>query len=323
MFFTLIIPVFNRPQELAELLESLAHQTLRSFEVIVVEDGSTECSQAVVDHYQDQFPIRYIEKPNTGPGDSRNVGFRQAKGDFWIVLDSDCVLPAGYLAAVAQGIATQALDAFGGPDAAAPDFNALQRAISYAMTSWLTTGGIRGQKKHLGNYQARSFNMGISPKVFAATGGFSDLRVSEDIDLSLRIRKQGFRLGLIPVAFVYHKRRATWKQFFRQTFSFGQGRMNIVKLYPAEFKWVHTFPSLFVGYVLFTALLLWWRPRWGMGLSSIGVAYGLALWGDAWRQTGSVYVAWLSLWAAWVQLTGYGLGFLYGLWQPKRSGRAA
>ena len=217
---SLIIPVFNRPNEVEELLESLTRQTARGFEVVIVEDGSTVASDEVADRYRDRLDIHYIRIPNGGPGNARNVGARESKGEYLIVLDSDCVLPPGYIQAVRDGIARTGADAFGGPDKASDDFTDVQKAINYAMTSFFTTGGIRGGKKKMDKFYPRSFNMGIRAEVFRALGGFSRMRFGEDIDFSIRLFKGGYKVCLLPGAWVYHKRRTDWRKFYRQVYNF-------------------------------------------------------------------------------------------------------
>ena len=233
---SLIIPVFNRPNEVEELLESLTRQTARGFEVVIVEDGSTIASDEVADRYRDRLAIRYIRIPNGGPGNARNVGARESKGEYLIVLDSDCVLPPGYIQAVRDGIARTGADAFGGPDKASDDFTDVQKAINYAMTSFFTTGGIRGGKKKMDKFYPRSFNMGIRAEVFRALGGFSRMRFGEDIDFSIRLFKGGYKVCLFPSAWVYHKRRTDWRKFYRQVYNFGIARINLYKKYPDSLK---------------------------------------------------------------------------------------
>lgn len=320
MFFSIIIPVYNRPQELDELLDSLTRQNYSSFEVIVVEDGSYRHAKDVVRRYRDKLDIRYCEKINEGQGLARNFGFARAQGDYFIVFDSDIIVPENYLQNVMTGIARDGWDAFGGPDAAHPSFTPIQKAISYSMTSPFTTGGIRGNKKHVGQFHPRSFNMGISRKVYEQTSGFKLSRQSEDIEFSIRMIAQGFRVGLIPEAFVYHKRRTTFEQFFRQTYGFGKGRIVIYKLFPRELKPVHALPAVFVAGL--SGLLLFNLVNWAsLGeipvlpiLCTIGniilLVYTLLLFLHAWFSTKSIRVAGLGVIAAYVQLIAYGAGFM-------------
>ena len=237
--FSVIIPVFNRPEELSDILESLLVQTRQNFEVIIVEDGSSITSQDVVDGFAKRLPIVYYFKSNSGPGPSRNFGFAHARGDYFVVFDSDCILPPTYFQTVEQALENDELDAWGGPDRAHERFTLTQRAMAYTMSSILTTGGIRGGKKRIGWFQPRSFNMGISREVFARTQGFAFDRYAEDIEFSIRMRKAGFRVGLIADAFVYHKRRATFAQFFKQVFNFGRGRVLVGRRHPEEVKLTH------------------------------------------------------------------------------------
>ncbi|TAF66536.1 MAG: glycosyltransferase [Cytophagales bacterium] len=310
MFFSIIIPVYNRPDEIEELLASLTQQNYPNFEVLVVEDGSQKTCAHVIEAFRETLNIQYYFKPNTGAGDSRNYGFERAKGDFFIVFDSDCLIPPDYLRLVAAALQQENVDAYGGPDAADEHFSPIQKAINYTMTSFLTTGGIRGRKKMLGKYQARSFNMGISRKVYEQIGGFSHLRVSEDIELSIRINKAGFSLVLLPEAYVFHKRRSTFGQFFKQTHNFGGGRAHINRLFPEERKWVHFFPSLFVLFCI--AILVSFFIHWVLFALSFTalLGYVLAIFLHSSWLNGSIQVGFLSVFALFVQMMGYGTGFL-------------
>lgn len=321
MKFSIVVPVYNRPEELKELLESLSKQTYADFEVLIVEDGSNLKSEEVVVTYQNQLEIHYFFKENTGPGDSRNYGFARANGDYFIIFDSDCFIPENYLEIVAAQINLRKLDAYGGPDTWHPTFTNIQIAISYAMTSFFSTGGIRGKKKQMGGYQARSFNMGFSRTVYETTGGFSHLRVSEDIDLSKRIVDQGFRLELILEAFVYHKRRTNFKQFFRQTHSFGKGRMNVGKLQSGQIKLVHVLPSAFVLFCLFLFITPWVSIELFFFQLLLFAFYFIMILTDAINQTKRPIVGLLSIVAVTTQLLGYGTGFLKGLLVVKNTGK--
>lgn len=308
--FSIVIPVFNRPEELEELLLSLCEQTEKDFEVVVVEDGSMHRSDHVVEAFKDRLSIQYIEKANSGPGPSRNEGFRHARGDFFVVFDSDCIIPPNYLASVTDAVSSRRLDAWGGPDRADPNFTAFQRATGYTMASILTTGGIRGSKKHVGAFQPRSFNMGISREVFRQTGGFRFERYAEDIEFSIRMRNLGFNIGLITEAFVYHKRRTNSMAFFRQVFNFGKGRVQVGRVYPNEVKLVHWFPAFFTIAVVVTILL----PLVSLPLFRIAatffVIYFASLFAHALAVTRSIGVAALAIPSALLQFIGYGLGFL-------------
>lgn len=331
MFFSIVIPVYNRPREIDELLDSLTKQQYNSFEVIVVEDGSFKTAKDVVDGYRDRLDVHYYKKKNEGQGFARNFGFAKAKGDYFIVFDSDILVPEDYLQKVTVGIRRNDWDAFGGPDAAHPSFTNTQKAISYSMTSPFTTGGIRGNKQHVGQFHPRSFNMGLSRNVYKQTNGFKLSRRSEDIELSIRMVAQGFRVGLIPEAFVYHKRRTTFKEFFKQTYAFGQGRIDIYKLYPQELKPVHMLPAIFV-IGLFGLLLLnliHWASRGQLSLLSVVCAIGngvlvlytFLLFLHAWMSTKSIQTAGLSVLSAYTQLIAYGAGFINnymeGIWWKK------
>jgi len=308
--FSVIIPVYNRPREVKEILQSLATQTVKDFEVIIVEDGSAIRCEDVVDIFRDQLRIDYFFKPNTGPGPSRNAGFARAKGNYFVVFDSDCILPSNYFAIVIKALEENHWDAWGGPDKTHEDFTLRQRAMGYTMSSLLTTGGIRGGKKHLGWFQPRSFNMGISRKVFEATKGFTFDRFAEDIEFSIRMKKAGFNVGLIPDAFVYHKRRIDFKQFFKQVYNFGRGRALIGRVHPEEIKITHWFPTFFfLGSIVLLILPLINHQLFllGVGLFTL---YLTAIFFHALLENQNLRVAILAVPAALCQLYGYGLGFL-------------
>ena len=308
--FSIIIPVHNRPQEVEEILASLAAQTFNNFEVIIVEDGSAIRCELVVDAYRDKLKIAYYYKPNTGPGPSRNFGFAHAKGRYFVVFDSDCILPPQYMQVVKDSIGKNQWDAWGGPDRAHLNFTLKQRAMAYTMSSFLTTGGIRGGKKHLGWFQPRSFNMGISRKVFETTGGFKFDRYAEDIEFSIRMKRSGFKVGLIPEAFVYHKRRISFRQFYQQVYNFGRGRAMIGKAHPEEVKITHWFPTLFLfGTIALLLLAFLSYTLFKIGLSAF-VLFLTAIFLDSLISNKNPVVAILSVPAALCQLFGYGWGFI-------------
>lgn len=308
--YSVIIPVYNRPHELAELLESLTKQSYTNFEVLIVEDGSTVRSESVYEGYVEKLRIQYLFKPNTGPGPSRNFGFEHAAGQYFVVFDSDCILPPDYFSILESHLAQHPLDAWGGPDRGHESFSSLQQAMAYTMSSVLTTGGIRGGKNQAAKFQPRSFNMGMSREVWEATGGFKFDRLAEDIELSIRIRKAGFSIGLIPDAFVYHKRRTELTEFFQQVQGFGRGRVRVGKVYPTEIKAVHWIPSLvLLDFVLMPILLIVNLPLVLMGYGFY-FFYWLLLMADCFRVTGSISAAILSVPSAMVQFFGYGWGFL-------------
>lgn len=318
--YSVIVPVYNRPQEVDELLSSLSYQNFRDFEVVVIEDGSTRPCQDIIDKYAERLQIRYFYKENSGPGGSRNWGFEKALGDFFIIFDSDCIIPENYMAIVDRELKAGGINAFGGPDAAHPSFSALQKAITYAMTSLWTTGGIRGKKKHYGKFHPRSFNMGISRQVWEATGGFSDMRYGEDIDFSIRIIEQGFVTALIPEAFVYHKRRDTFSSFYRQVYHSGEARIALYRNYPGELKLVHWFPAVFVISVVFTFLVLSWLSvsLFLLALGGLLLYLGLILVGAGIRYR-SLRTGLLSVVASACMFLGYGFGFLTAGWQYLKS----
>lgn len=365
MKYSIIVPVFNRPDEVDELLQSLCGQTIKDFEVIIVEDGSTKSCEEVCKKYEEQLDLKYFMKPNSGPGQSRNYGADRALGEWLIILDSDVVLPEGYLLAINEKLRVNNCDyyqntdsgersnqnssslilhrfaAFGGPDAAHPSFTPIQKAISYSMTSFFTTGGIRGGKKKLDKFYPRSFNMGIRRDVYQQLGGFSKMRFGEDIDFSYRIVEAGYQTMLIPEAWVWHKRRTDLKKFFRQVYNSGIARINLEKRHPGTMKLVHLLPTVFTVGVIGLLLLLclgislYAEGEWldanglrptdnmhqGVGFVFCVLAllpllfYSLIIFIDSSIRNKSLWVGLLSIPAAFTQLMGYGLGFIEAWWK--------
>lgn len=317
MKYSFIVPVFNRPDEVNELLESLCRQSVRDFEVLVVEDGSSIPCRDVVDRYKGQLDVHYFEKPNSGPGQTRNFGVERARGEYVLILDSDVVVPPGYLAAVTAELEQAPCDAFGGPDRAHPSFTPIQKAINYAMTSFFTTGGIRGGKKKMDKFYPRSFNMGVRTEVYRQLGGFSEMRFGEDIDFSTRIFENGYRCRLFPEAWVWHKRRTDLRKFFKQVHNSGIARINLTKRHPGTLKLVHLLPAAFTAGC---AVLLLGAPFCLWSLLPLGL-FAALIFADAVRQERSLYVGLLAIAAAYVQLIGYGSGFLRAWWQRCVLGR--
>jgi len=307
--FSVIVPVYNRPQEVDELLASLVQQSSKDFEVLVVEDGSTVRCEEIAKRYDNKLSIRYFFKQNSGPGPSRNFGYERAQGEYFVVFDSDCIIPPEYFHAVEKSLDENHWDAWGGPDRAHDNFTLVQRAMGYTMSSLLTTGGIRGGKKSVGWFQPRSFNMGISRKVYDLTKGFAFDRFAEDIEFSIRMKKSGFRVGLIPEAFVYHKRRTNFIQFFNQVANFGKGRALVGISHPEEVKLTHWFPTFFsLGIIMMLSL-----PLVSLLLFKIALAgytfYFLSIFIHSLFVNKNLVVALLSVPSAMLQLWGYGTGF--------------
>ena len=327
MKYSIVVPVFNRPDEVDELLESLSNQTLKDFEVIIVEDGSVKTCKDVCDKYADILALHYYAKDNSGPGQSRNYGAERASGDYLLVLDSDVVLPEGYIQAVEDTLRDTPAEAFGGPDAAHPSFTPVQKAISYSMTSFFTTGGIRGGKAKLDKFYPRSFNMGIRRDVYLQLGGFSKMRFGEDIDFSYRIVEAGYQPRLFPKAWVWHKRRTDFRKFFRQVYNSGIARINLEKRHPGTMKLVHLLPTVFtvgvIGLILISAVgraLMHYVDRdqfyWMCFAPWIPIIlYSLLICTDSTIKNKSLKVGLLSVPAAFVQLMGYGLGFIESWWK--------
>lgn len=320
MKYSIIVPVYNRPNEIKELLDSILNQRFRNFEVVVVEDGSMQKCEDVVLSFQDVLDVKYFYKPNSGPGPSRNYGAERASGDFLIILDSDVIIPDGYFEAVEYGVDVLGVDAFGGPDRAHESFTTMQKAINYSMTSFFTTGGIRGgsnndensdeQTPRMDKFYPRSYNLGIRRSVFEALGGFAPMRFGEDIDLSIRIYENGYKCCLLPKAWVYHKRRTDLRKFFKQVYNFGIARINLYKKYPKSLKLVHLMPSVFTVGVF---LLLLCSLICVYSLLPL-VFYSVLVFLDSSIRNKSVKIGLYSIATSYVQLMGYGLGFLKAWW---------
>ena len=307
LYLSFVIPVYNRPEEIRELLESLMVQDYpESFEVVIVEDGSTEDSKLVIEDFIEQLNISYYQKQNTGPGDTRNYGMKVAKGNYFIILDSDCLLPPHYLAEVESELKKDFVHCFGGADAAHPSFSEVQKAINYAMTSPMTTGGIRGNKMSVGKFQPRSFNMGISKEAFQKTQGFGNIHPGEDPDLTFRIWKAGYQTRLFPNAFVYHKRRINWRKFYGQVTKFGMVRPILNKWHPQTRKITYWFPTFFVLGLLGAIALSFWG--YVIPISVYGVYFSL-IFLHSFLCNRSLTIAFLSLYAVLIQFIGYGVAF--------------
>ena len=304
--------VYNRPDEVDELLESLTKQTLKDFEVIIVEDGSIKPCKDVCEKYANILDLHYYAKENSGPGQSRNYGAERSNGEWLIILDSDVVLPEGYLEAVEKSLASStSIAAWGGPDAAHPSFTPVQKAISYSMTSFFTTGGIRGGKAKLDKFYPRSFNMGIRRDVYLKLEGFTKMRFGEDIDFSYRIVEAGYMPRLFPEAWVWHKRRTDFRKFFRQVYNSGIARINLEKRHPGTMKLVHLLPTVFtlgvIGLLLITLIFTY-------ACVPI-ILYSAIIFIDSSIKNKSLWVGLLSIPAAFVQLMGYGFGFIESWWK--------
>ncbi|MCF6365959.1 MAG: glycosyltransferase [Bacteroidales bacterium] len=308
MSLSLIIPVYNRPDEVDELLESLTKQTIRDFEVIIVEDGSQRKCDNIVNSYSTQLNIKYFFKENSGPGTSRNYGAERASGNYFVILDSDCIIPEKYIEIVLKNLNEDYTDAYGGPDKAHKSFSNFQKAVNYSMTSLFTTGGIRGKSENVDKFFPRSFNMGYSKEVFEKTGGFSKMRFGEDIDLSIRIIKNKFKTRLIKDAFVYHKRRTSIKQFFKQVYNSGIARINLYKKYPESLKIVHSFPSVFISCVFLLLIFSFFiSPYFLLPV----ILHILLIFSDSSIKNSSLKIGAVSIITSYIQFIGYGSGFIF------------
>lgn len=315
MNYSFIIPVYNRPDEVEELLLSMVEFTSSiPFEVVIIEDGSTVDCKSIIEAFASQLTISYYFKENSGPGDTRNVGMKKAKGDYFIILDSDCILPPHYLSAVDAFLSENYVDCFGGPDAAHESFSTVQKAINSVMTSVLTTGGVRGASEGLDKFQPRSFNMGLSKAAFEKTGGFGKIHPGEDPDLSIRLWKENFETTLIANAFVYHKRRIDWKKFYKQVNKFGKARPILNLRYPEYSKITYWFPTCYsIGLIISLIFALVGFPYF----LAFVLLYWLIFFIETFVKTTSFKISCWALWAMQVQFLGYGWGFLYSTFQLK------
>lgn len=323
LFFSLIIPVYNRPDEIRELLESCEKMNTAelNYEILIIEDGSLQNSEREVEKFENQLPLKYFVKENSGPGDSRNYGMQRALGNYFIILDSDVILPSDYLKNVSAYLSQNYVDCFGGADAANSNFTPIQKAVNFSMTSFLTTGGIRGKTKSVEKFKPRSFNMGISKAAFEATGGFAKIGVGEDLDLSIRIERKGFETIFIPTAKVYHKRRTSWKGFYKQVNKFGMGRPILNKWYPKSFGFVFWFPSLFLlGFVIALFLALFFYIY---SLLSLYILYFLSIFVSSAYHNKDFKIGLMSVYATVIQFFGYGLGYLKSIYYIKIRGKKA
>jgi glycosyltransferase involved in cell wall biosynthesis len=308
MLFSLIIPVYNRPDEVDELLESLSKLDYNEkFEIVIVEDGSSVKCEEVIHKYNNKLTISYYYKENSGPGDSRNYGMKMANGDYFIIFDSDCIIPKEYLTEVSNALKKSYVDCFGGPDKALSSFSDIQKAINFAMTSFITTGGIRGGSEKIDKFQPRSFNMGLSRKAFETSNGFGNIHPGEDPDLSFRLWNLGFETKLFPKAYVYHKRRIDWDKFSIQVNKFGKARPILNSWYPQYTKLTFFFPSVFIIGLLAGLVLLIFNYDLLLQLYFI---YFLLVFLISTYQNKSLKIGYLSAVAVWKQFYGYGTGFL-------------
>ena len=305
---SIIIAIFNRKDELFELLQSLSFQTDKNFEVIIVDDGSKINLLPTVELFKESLDIHFYRKDNSGPGLSRNYGARRAKNDWLVFVDSDVIVEKDYIENIKKNLLEISCDAFGGADKAHKGFNLMQKAISYSMTSVFTTGGIRGNKKAISRFQPRSFNMGVRKSAFEKVGGFSEMRIGEDPDLSMTLWENGFKTAFFDNIGVYHKRRTDFGKFSKQVYQFGCARPILNQRHPKYVKISFAFPSLFlIGYVLgFVEYFVFKR---GVILSFYGLYTFLILF-HALYKTKNVSIACMAMIATYIQMFSYGWGFL-------------
>ncbi|MCL2246092.1 MAG: glycosyltransferase [Lentimicrobiaceae bacterium] len=318
LYFSIIIPVFNRPNEIEELLESLTQQTDHGFEVLVIEDGSTIRCEEVCKQYENLLNLKYFYKPNSGRSETRNYGMERASGNYFVIYDSDCIIPPAYFEIVRKSLTDNYVDCYGGPDSADQSFSNIQKAINYSMTSLMTTGGIRGASKQKEKFSPRSFNMGVSKAVFEKVGGYKNM-LGEDIDLSIRIKSAGFKTTLIKDAFVFHKRRVDLQKFYKQVNAFGKARVLLHRMHKGSLKLVHLLPMFFVlvNIALVVLSLFFLNPLW---LTPTAI-YAFALFTESLVKNKKIIIAFIAIATSFIQLFGYGLGFI-SEWISKKTSKA-
>jgi GT2 family glycosyltransferase len=315
VFFSIVLPTFGRPEEVIECLESLCHQTRKDFEVIIADGSPADDVRPGLAPFLQKLSMQVVYEKYLPVSNARNRGAEKANGEWLLFLDSDCLIPPDYLRLVGDTIERENPDLYGGPDAAHASFTDVQKAISYSMTSLFTTGGIRGKKTHVGKFHPRGFNMGIKRSAFFSVNGYAeDFRCGEDIELSIRLIKAGFKSMLIPEAYVYHKRRTDFSKFFRQVKRFGAARINLFRRHSEELKVTHFFPAFFLLYHVFWLLSPLICCPLALGMSLLLAVYAAGIFLDSAQQNKSISVGLLSVAASWVQLIGYGSGFLQNAW---------
>jgi glycosyltransferase involved in cell wall biosynthesis len=319
-YFSIVIPVFNRPDEIDRLLQSLTLQDDKNpFEVVVVEDGSTIDAEQVCNRYSNQLEINYYFKSNSGPGDSRNYGMSKAKGNYFLILDSDCVLPCHYLSTVRKALSTSYTDCFGGADAAHESFTFFQKVVNAVMTNPLSTGGIRGRKKGLTRFQPRSFNMGVSKQLFEATGGFGKIHPGEDPEFVFRAWDLGFKTRFVQGAEVFHERRIRLNSFVKQIYKFGSVRVILNRMHPKYQSRLFLLPSVFtIGWMLLIVLslisfLLNTKALY-LDFAYLGILlyllYSILFFVSTWFISKSFQIAIVSVPLMFIQFASYAYGYL-------------
>ncbi len=305
---SIVVAIFNRKDELFELLNSLIAQTDKDFEVIIVDDGSFVDLVPTVETFKEMLNIQYFKKANSGPGLSRNYGANRAKNDWLVFVDSDVIVEKDYIENIKKNLEKTDCAAFGGADKAHKGFNLLQKAISYSMTSVFTTGGIRGSKKAVTRFQPRSFNMGVNKEIFLKIGGFSEMRIGEDPDLSMTIWENGYQTAFFDNIGVYHKRRTDLGKFSKQVYQFGCARPILNQRHPDYVKPTFWFPTLFLlGYV--AGILEYFLLQKGFVLACYGF-YTLVIFVHALYLTKNIAIAAQAIITTYIQMFSYGYGFL-------------
>lgn len=305
---SIVVAIFNRKDELFELLNSLIAQTDKDFEVIIVDDGSFVDLLPTVETFKEMLNIQYFKKANSGPGLSRNYGANRAKNDWLVFVDSDVIVEKDYIENIKKNLEKTDCAAFGGADKAHKGFNLLQKTISYSMTSVFTTGGIRGNKKAVTRFQPRSFNMGVNKEIFLKIGGFSEMRIGEDPDLSMTIWENGYQTAFFDDIGVYHKRRTDLGKFSKQVYQFGCARPILNQRHPDYVKPTFWFPTLFLlGYI--AGILEYFLLQKGFVLACYGF-YTLVIFLHALYLTKNIAIAAQAIITTYIQMFSYGYGFL-------------
>ncbi len=315
IFISVITPSYNRASELEHLMRSISAQSIdhNLFELIISDDGSTDDTEALINSWQEKasFSIKYISQENKGPGAARNHGLEKSIGELILFIDSDCEAHPKWIETIVDEYHKSEFDACGGPDGGKKDFTLLQKAIDYSMTSFFTTGGMRGHsEKMISKFYPRTHNMGVKRDKYEAVGGFGNLRHGQDIEFSHRIRTSGGKIRFIKNALVYHRRRTSLRQFIKQVFNWGVARINLGKIDTAMLEPVHFLPSLSILLSLFIILIIY-QLDWGISeifllfFSPLSI---ICLLGALNKKDLRVFP--ILLLVIPIQIFGYGLGFL-------------
>ncbi len=220
--FSIIIPTYNRPAELALCLEALCRLDYprERFEVIVVDDGSKTSLQPSVARFLDQLDVTLLTQANAGPAAARNKGASQAKGEFLAFIDDDCMTSPDWLQKLVNRFAEVPDQAIGGRT-----LNPLpENSYSTASQNLIDAGyAYHNPLPSQASFFA-SNNLTVPAACFHSVGGFDiTFKTSEDRDFCDRWRHQGFQMTYAPEILIYHSHHLNFRTFWRQHFNYGRG----------------------------------------------------------------------------------------------------